>query len=240
LLRLFSGKDVRFGEIQNIIGYRFRDPQLLQRALTHRSLVRDHNGVDRHANELLELLGDAVLAMTVVEYLYHRFYDRGEGELSKIKAMLVSGKSLQSVARTLQLGDHILMSENEARNGGRLRDSILEDTCEAVIGALYLDGGWIAANRFIQRHILAQADRLANETEDFNHKSQLLEYAQARGLPAPDYRVRAETGPDHAKEFQVEVFLDGKSLGIGVGRSKKDAQQKAAQMALGQLPGAGT
>ncbi len=214
------------------MSYRFSDPSLLQHALTHRSVLSETNSDYTQSNELLEFLGDAVLAFIVVEYLYLSFPDRHEGELSKIKSMLVSGEALHRIAMDLELGEHILMSDNEARNGGRKRLSILEDTLEAVIAAIYLDGGMEAARNFINRHILSHVEKLIDSDYDRNFKSKLLEYAQGLGMKAPVYRVVNEDGPDHQKRFEVEVEIEGKSLGVGSGHTKKSAQQKAARAAM--------
>ncbi len=173
-----------------------------------------------------------MLDLIVVDYLFSRFPDSREGELSKLKSMLVRGRSLQKIAREMKLGDYILMSDNEARSGGRGRSSILENTFEAIVAALYLDGGNKTARRFITRRVLSQVDDIASRSEDYNYKSQLLEYAQANGLSAPIYRVITEIGPDHARHFEIEVSLGDKPLGRGNGRSKKAAQQQAARVAM--------
>lgn len=203
--------------------------------MTHRSSLSESGAGPGEANERLELLGDAILDLIVVEGLWRRFPTLQEGDLSKLKAMLVSGQALHAVARNLQLGKFIRMSESEARNGGRARGSILEDAFEALVAALYLDGGMPAARKFVSRVILSRAVTLAENGVDINFKSQLLEYAQARGLPAPYYRVLAERGPDHQKEFDVEVAVDGEFIGHGSGANKKSAQQNAARDALNQI-----
>ena len=207
----------------------------MQNALTHRSALQEIGSPYIRSNERLEFLGDAILDMIVVEYLYRNYPSRREGELSKIKSMLVNGRSLHQTAMNLQLGEYIRMSENEARNGGRTRVSILEDALEAVIAALYLDGGIPAARQFISKQILNDVDELINGDHDRNYKSQLLEYAQGLGMATPVYRVINEIGPDHKKKFEVEVLLEGKSLGVGVGSTKKNAQQKAARQAVDKL-----
>jgi ribonuclease-3 len=215
--------------------HRFRDKQLLRRALTHRSILPETGGSAFEANETLEFLGDAVLDLIVAQHLYQRFPDLREGDLSKMKSMVVSGQNLHQVARSIQLGDCILMSSSEARNGGRRRDSILEDTLEALVAALYIDGGIKAAQRFVERHILPKIETIAREKVDINYKSQLLEYAQARGIASPSYRVIKERGPDHAKEFEIEVWLKNAPIGHGKGHSKKEAQQDAARDAISRF-----
>lgn len=218
-----------------MLGHRFHNQDLLKRALTHRSILPETGGQYNRSNEQLEFLGDAVLDLIVVEYLCKRFPNKREGELSKLKAMVVSGQCLQDIAHKLNLGNFILMSDNEARNGGRERGSILEDTFEALIAALYLDGGYRTARRFIKRYILPSIDHLAKDHADYNYKSQLLEYVQSHGLSAPYYRVIAEDGPDHAKHFHIQVTVNGKLIGRGCGLSKKAAQQEAAYIALEAL-----
>jgi len=222
-------------DIEQIIGYHFHNLMLLQRALTHRSVLQETGEGRSNSNEQLELLGDAVLDLIVVEYLYERFPDRQEGDLSKLKSRVVSGHSLQSIARTIDLGQYILMSENEERNGGRERDSILEDTLEAIVAAIYLDGGQKAATKFIKKFILPTIENIVENDIDENYKSQLLEYAQSMNWRSPSYVVVNETGPDHDKEFEVEVQLRGESLGRGIGHNKKAAQQEAAKNALLEL-----
>jgi len=228
-------KAPRNREMERILGYKFRNPELLHRALTHRSALSQSDKKPNGANEQLELLGDAVLDFIVVEHLCATFPDKSEGELSKLKAMMVSGQALQKVSEQLGIGNHIVMSDNEARNGGRIRGSILEDTFEALVAALYLDGGIDPARKFVRLQVMKQLDELVQAETDFNYKSQLLEYAQARGLSAPVYRVLSENGPDHAKEFKVEVSVNGKTVGVGSGRSKKAAQQQSAKLALGKI-----
>lgn len=212
--------------------HRFRDRDLLRRALTHRSSLPETGANPNDANERLELLGDAVLDLIVVDDLWRRYPLLQEGDLSKLKAMLVSGAALHRVADDLKIGDFILMSESEARNGGRKRCSILEDTLEALIAALYLDGGMRAARKFVCKYILCQAAQLTASDSDNNYKSQLLEFAQGHGYHSPEYQVIAERGPDHKKEFEIVVYLGSVAAGYGAGKSKKSAQQKAAQDAL--------
>ncbi|MDP8241325.1 MAG: ribonuclease III [Candidatus Hatepunaea meridiana] len=235
---LFRGHDQKGRpnfELMRILGHKFSNPSLLNNALTHRSTLREEGDDYSQANELLEFLGDAVLDLVVVEKLFRSFPEKHEGDLSKLKSMMVSGKALQKIARDIDLGNFIIMSRNEARNGGRSRGSILEDTFEAVIAAIYLDGGMEAARKFIDKKVLTQVDELVNGDFDNNFKSQLLEYAQGMGIPSPVYRIMSENGPEHRKRFEIEVSLNGKSFGMGIGHTKKSAQQKAAHAAIEQL-----
>ncbi len=218
-----------------MLGHNFHDPDLLTHALTHRSSLQEAGENHSQSNELLEFLGDSVLGFIVVDYLYRSFPTRREGELSKLKSLLVSGKFLQQVAREIKLGDYILLSHNEARNGGRNRASILEDSMEAVIAALYLAGGFENARKFIYKWILCDVEEQIEGKFDDNFKRQLLEYAQGLGIPSPVYKVVNEDGPEHMKRFEIEVCINDRMLGIGYGRSKKAAQQQAARIAVERL-----
>jgi len=222
-------------ELMDLLGHQFNNHQILHHALSHRSAILENGGSYNQSNETLEFLGDAVLGLVVVEHLFREYPEKTEGDLSKVKSHVVSGKVLQEIARNMDLGSYILLSRNEARNGGRNRSSILEDTLEAVIGALYLDGGLEVAGNFINKRIISDIDDLIAGKLDSNYKSQLLEYVQGIGLSSPVYNVISEEGPDHRKRFEVEVRVHNKSLGIGAGRSKKAAQQQAAHEAVKRL-----
>ncbi len=238
LRRLFgrsTSHDRSLRDLEGIIGYQFHDVDLLERALTHRSLLNETGEEYNRANEVLEFLGDAVLELIVVEYLVRKFPYYHEGELSKLKSILVSGKGLALVARRMKLGGYILISQNEERNGGRFRGSLLEDCVEALVAAIYLDSDITEAGRFVKRWILSRVDGIVSRNEDPNYKSQLLEYVQARGYDAPIYNVIAENGPDHAKQFDIEVVVDDEVLGTGQGRNKKAAEQIASCNALALL-----
>ncbi len=212
---------------------------LLQQAFTHRSFLQETGENRNHANEQMELLGDAVLDLVIIDYLYHNFPEKKEGELSKWKSLIVSGKTLHKIADRLGLGEFVLLSENENRNGGRRKLSILEDTFEAVIAAIYLDGGQKAARKFIMRNVIPYIDIIVANKVDLNYKSQLLEFAQARNWAPPVYRVISEYGPDHAKKFEIEVCIKGMPYGVGKGASKKNAQQQAAKATLEMLKNGG-
>ena len=222
-------------EIEWKLGHHFHNPEFLLHALTHSSILHETGEERFQCNEKMELLGDSVLDLIVVDYLYHRFPKSQEGDLSKLKSAVVRGKSLGRIAKTIDLGNYILMSESEERNGGRERESILEDTFEAVVASIYLDGGQSAAKKFVSRTVFPVIDEVVDSKVDFNYKSQLLEYAQARSWKTPVYRVISERGPNHAKEFIVEVFLCGNSLGRGRGPNKKAAEQQAARIAIAEL-----
>ena len=225
----------RIRAIENRLGYRFRDPRLLAQALKHRSWVYANQGEGVDSNERLEYLGDAVLALAAAEYLFRRYEDRREGDLTRMKSLAVSRALLARRARAIDLGSHILLSPEERAAGGGDQDSILSDAFEAVIGALYLDGGLGPARRFIETVLLHDLEGLVQGEDFVNFKSLLLEHVQGRGQGHPRYQVLDERGPDHEKVFSVDVSVTGQTIGRGQGRSKKEAQQMAARDALQSL-----
>ena len=219
------------------IGYHFSDPRLLQRALTHRSFVFEDQAAesDEADYEAMEFLGDSILGLVVSEALYHRFPQR-EGVLSRIRAYLVSTDQLSELSRQLGLGRFIRLSRGEENTGGRDKRAILADLFESTVAAIYLDGGLEPTSRFLARHFEPLMDRIdGDEVEVRDYKSRLQEKLHSLGRPEPAYRVTAEYGPDHNKEFSVEVKSQGRSLGQGQGRSKKEAEQQAAEVALETL-----
>ena len=216
------------------VSYRFRDEGLLRLALTHRSYAQNETG-QGISNERLEFLGDAVLGLVVTEELYRRFPKKSEGELTKMKSLVVSRQVLAEQASKMGLGQHLLLGMGEERSGGRHRKSILSDAYEALVGAVYLDGGLDAVRRFICNHLLRDMHRFLNSESHRNYKSHLLEYVQGKGWTGPEYRVLKEAGPDHEKKFTVEVRVRGETLGRGEGASKKKAEQEAARRAMETL-----
>ncbi len=222
-------------ELESKLGYRFRDPSVLSQALTHRSHVHV-TGMQRiQSNERLEFLGDAVLGLVVNRFLYERFRDKEEGDLTKIKSLLVCGPTLSRVAEQLSLGEHLLLSRSEESSGGRHRESILADAMEAVLGAVYLDGGLAAVEKVITEQILVNVNDSIQERSRRNYKSLLQEELQARFKTPPRYKISTTSGPDHARHFTVKVMLRGTVLGVGSGTSKKQAEQRAAEIALVHL-----
>lgn len=220
--------------LQQSLEYEFHDPVLLERSLTHRSWVAENpDGFD---NERLEFLGDAVLQLVVTRYLFDRYPKMPEGQMAKVRAACVSREELAEVAVRLGLGDHIRLGRGEESSGGRHKPSILADTMEAVIAALYLDGGLDAADPFIQRHWADTIGRRAVSPGRRDYKTRLQEVLALEGA-APSYSL-VESGPDHDKTFRATVLVDGRKLGEGVGRSKKEAEQAAAGQALGRMTGA--
>ena len=225
-----------FEDLQERIGYRFRDRGLLEHALTHRSRAAEDVSGGVSDNESLEFLGDAVLGLVIADALCRRYPNSSEGHKSKIKAMLVSTASLAELAERLDLGEHMILGRGEEKTGGRKKQALLADTCEALIAAVYLDGGLEPARQFIKRElgpILEDAGRPDYFGRD--HKSRLQEALQGLGRPLPTYRVAGEVGPEHRKFFHVEVRVGGDVLAQGVGRTKKDAEQEAAKAALDAL-----
>ncbi len=222
-------------ELMRVINYRFHDQSLLIQALKHRSYLV-HTGEDRlKSNERLELLGDSVLGLVVTEHLYAVYPDEEEGVLTNYKSLLVNRVNLSRVAREFDLGKYMLLNDSEERAGGRSRDSILSDAVEAVIGAMYLDGGLEPVRKVIQKHISTGLSALLSETQLQNFKSLLLEHCQRENKTGPVYMVENEEGPDHNKVFTVGVFINGVKSGSGIGSSKKVAEQRAAEEALNHL-----
>jgi ribonuclease-3 len=213
----------------------FNNPSLLVTAFKHRSYLNVTNEQREASNERLEFLGDAVLDLLVTEYLYQKFPKRTEGQLSKIKSILVSKPVLAEVANGLSIGELILLNKGEEKTGGRQRHSLLSDTFEAVVGAIYLDQGLQAARNFVFDFLLSKFKSIIQRQLYTNYKSVLLEYTQSRLNGLPDYRVMEETGPDHDKSFVIAVFIDGREVGRGKGKSKKIAEQEAAKIALEKL-----
>jgi len=222
-------------ELEAKIGYRFKDAALLQQALTHRSHIHVTGMVRIESNERLEFLGDSVLGMIVNEHLYRRFRGKEEGDLTKIKSLLVCGATLAKIGNRLGLGHHLLLSRSEAGTGGRHRESILADAMESLIGAIYLDGGLKEAEAFIRSYVMINVNETIQEQTHRNYKSLLQERLQARYKVPPRYKVSSTAGPDHARRFTVKVTLRGAVLGVGSGTSKKQAEQRAAEIALTRL-----
>lgn len=217
------------------LGYTFRDPNLLVEALKHRSYLTETGENRLQSNERLELLGDSVLGMLVTEHLFRAFPEEEEGNLTTMKSLMVSRHILLTIGKQIDLGQFIMLNQAEERAGGRQRPSIISDAFEAVIGAIYLDGGLEAAKRTVEKLVISQLDRVLAEEQHRNYKSMLLEYCQGRGWSGPVYHVTQEEGPDHEKIFTIAVRVNDEALGIGKGHSKKKAEQWAAKEALNQL-----
>lgn len=219
---------------QQLTGYTIANQDVFVLALLHRSFLQRPGEPDR-SNERLEFLGDSVLNLVVAEYLYHTFPLAEEGELTKIRSRLVNRKALAAYAKEIHLMDFIFMSPSAAQSIGKGYDTIIADTYEAVIAAIYLDGGYPDAKKFVERQVLAAMKNGTVVTEDENYKSILLEYAQGRGLGVPRYVIIKEEGPDHDRTFTVDVMLNSVRLGSGTGKNKKEAEQAAASKALEEI-----
>lgn len=220
-------------ELEDAIGYRFRNISLLQNALTHSSYANErwHNSL--MSNERLEFLGDSVLGMLVADYLYRNFPNRPEGELTRMRADMVCEGTLAEVANRLELGRHLMLGKGEEQGGGRSRDSILADAVESVIAACYLDGGMDAAVAFVKKYILVNVP--TQKMHKMDYKTALQELVQQKKNQVLSYTLAGESGPDHDKQFRVELTLNGQLVGIGTGSSKKRAEQDAAHAAMEAL-----
>ena len=219
-------------ELEQKIGYKFKDFSLLQRAMMHSSYINEKHLPKYECNERLEFLGDAVLELVSSEFLFRENPQVSEGELTKIRASMVCEPSLAFCARDIQLGEYLLLGRGEEATGGRFRDSITSDACEALIGAIYLDGGFTNAKEFIHRHILSD---LEDKKLFFDSKTILQEMIQAEGCEEISFRLVKEEGPDHDKAFYVDVYVGEECMGSGSGRTKKAAQQQAAYHAILKL-----
>ncbi len=230
---------VEWPALEERLGYRFADRGLIERALTHRSRAHeDETGVVED-NESLEFLGDAVLGLVIADRLFRGFPDYDEGRKSKARAQLVSAASLAELGDELRLGDHLLLGRGEEKTGGRRKQSLIADAFEAVVGAIHLDGGYDAASAFVDRVFRPRLERLRRDgvspAGTHDHKSALQEWLQARAQPLPEYRLASTAGPDHRKEFAVQVLVGDRCVATGSGRSKKEAEREAARQALAVL-----
>lgn len=239
---LRTGEVVRlrdeFGGLERAIDYRFRDRGLLEHAMTHTSKANEDVSGGVADNESLEFLGDAVLGFIIADLLFRDFPHFNEGQKSKVKASLVSTAALARQAERLKLGDHLLLGRGEEKTGGRRKQALLADGYEALIAAIYLDGGIDQARAFIQREFRALlGDARGGVISGQDYKSALQEFLQATERHLPEYRLLASIGPDHRKQFQVGVCVDGVVIADATGPSKKEAEQDAARLALIRLRG---
>ena len=221
-------------ELEKKIGYVFKDKSILETALTHSSYANEHKGMSKVSNERMEFLGDSVLGMTVADHLYSDYPDMTEGGMTRLRAELVCENSLRRVSVEIGLGKHIKLGKGEEHSGGRDRSSILADAVEALIAALYLDGGFGVSRAFIVKYILSEISTIERRRNS-DYKTALQELVQQQSGQVLSYNVLGESGPDHNKRFETEVCLNGKPIGIGVGRTKKVAEQAAAKRALEEL-----
>jgi ribonuclease-3 len=219
--------------IEAKLGYTFKDKSLLALAFIHRSFVNENREITQH-NERLEFLGDSILGLLVSEYLYRYLPSTPEGELSYLRSRLVEASSCVTYTEKLGLGDYLLLGKGERMNGSRGRESILADFFEAIIGAIYVDGGLEATKKFLFKNFSKEIEAIL-KTPLRNWKALLQDYCQKKFQKTPTYKVLSETGPDHSKEFKIAVFINTQELGLGVGPSKKEAQQAAAADALSHM-----
>lgn len=219
-------------ELEQKIGYEFRNKDLLVRAMTHSSYVHEKKMKKKECNERQEFLGDAVLELVSSEFLFHEYPEKPEGELTKLRASAVCEKALAYTAKELELGEFLLMGKGEDATGGRKRDSITSDAVEALIGGIYLDSGFANAKEFVLRYVL---NDLEHKRLFYDSKTILQEMVQRESDKEIQYRLLKEEGPDHNKMFTVEVLVNTESFGTGAGRTKKAAEQEAAYRAILKL-----
>ncbi|WP_128894276.1 ribonuclease III [Longirhabdus pacifica] len=221
-------------KLQKKLDISFQHPMLLQQAFTHSSYVNEHRMNKFQDNERLEFLGDAVLELTVSEYLYNKYKNYSEGELTKLRASIVCEPSLVEFAQSLGFGSYVLLGKGEEMTGGRSRPALLADVFEAFIGALYLDQGLEAVRHFLKKYVLCKLNN-EGKPQVIDFKTQLQEYIQQRSMGHLSYRIIDERGPAHDRQFVSEVYMNDAMLGEGMGRSKKESEQQAASKALSKL-----
>lgn len=214
------------------IGVKFNDINLLKEAFTHRSYLNEHRGGDMRHNERLEFLGDAVLELVMTEYLFAKYPDEPEGKLTAYRSALVNTNSISEAASTWGMNDYLLLSKGESKDTGRARQYILANTFESVIGAIFLDQGYNASKEFIAQSLFEHLEAVVLHGTWQDAKSRFQEESQERSSITPNYEVLKETGPDHDKIFEVGVYIGDDLIASGSGRSKQDAEQKAAEAAL--------
>ncbi len=226
----------RFGELEEILGYRFADRTLLVRALMHSSYANEQTGDPANGNERLEFLGDAVLDFVISVYIYERFSEKAEGDLTKLRAAVVCENALAEIGREFGINRYLLLGKGEDLSGGRYRDALIADSIEAILGAVYLDGGDAAANAVIRKLFTHVMEEAACGQLPGDSKTELQELVQKRGDANIRYELEKEFGPDHAKQFTIAVYVNGKKAGVGTGHSKKVAEAAAARDALARWP----
>jgi len=221
-----------FKDFEDKINIYFNDPALLRHAFTHRSYINEHRGGKREHNERMEFLGDAVLELVITKFLYDKYPEKPEGELTAVRAALVNTTSISVAATALMMNDYLLLSRGEAKDTGRARQYILANTFEAVIGAIYLDQGYEVAMGFIQKSLFHLTDDIVKHQLWIDPKSKFQEKAQEHTGVTPTYEVLGEEGPDHDKQFNVGVYIGKEMIAKGAGKSKQEAEQEAAKSAL--------
>jgi ribonuclease-3 len=225
-------KEKDFNGFEKLTGIEFRDKDLLTQAFTHRSYLNENRNLKGGHNERLEFLGDAVLELVVTHFLYEKYPDKTEGDLTSVRSALVNAQTCAEVAKKLEFNDFLLLSKGEAKDTGRARQYILANALESVIGAIYLDQGYEAAKEFILKHLTPMTEKIVDEELWIDAKSKFQEMAQEVVGITPSYKTIKEVGPDHDKKFTVGVFLGESLVSEGDGDSKQDAEQSAARHAL--------
>ncbi len=221
-------------DLQKKIRIKFKDPNILTKALTHRSYLNEHQDDLLGDNERLEFLGDAVLQLTVSKYLFNTYEDMPEGQMTTNRSSLVRTETLGSIGRDLELGNYMRMSKGEEESGGRDNNSLLANALESVIGAIYIDLGLVSAEKFIKDYLLSNASRFIADVGT-DYKSQFQEKVQEKYHVAPKYRILSQSGPDHLKKFKIGVYVENKLVATATDLSKQKASKKAAQLALSKL-----
>jgi len=225
-------KEKDFGGFEKLIGINFRDKDLLRQAFTHRSFLNEHKNLKGKHNERLEFLGDAVLELVITHYLYDKYPDKNEGDLTSIRSALVNATTCAEVAKKLEVNDYLLLSRGESKDVGRARQYILANALEAIIGAIYIDLGYEKARDFVLEHITSLTEKIVKEKLWVDAKSKFQEKAQDIIGVTPSYKTTKEVGPDHDKKFVVAVSIGDELVAEGEGDSKQDAEQSAARHAL--------
>ena len=223
---------MEFGAFEKKIGYAFKSGRLLEQAFTHRSYLNENREPGREHNERLEFLGDAVLELVVTEFLFAKYPDKPEGDLTAYRAALVNTQSISDAATKLGMNDFLLLSRGESRDTGRARQIILANAFEALIGALYLDSGYVTAKDFIAKQLFHKTEEVVAKRLWQDAKSRLQELAQEKMKVTPTYEVASQAGPDHDRTFVVAAYVGEEKVATGEGRSKQEAEQDAAQKAL--------
>jgi ribonuclease-3 len=227
-----NSKQIDFSKFEEYSGTLFKDKQLLRQAFVHRSYLNENKASVLEHNERLEFLGDAVLELIVTEYLFKKFTGKPEGELTAYRSALVNANTLASVAEVIHVNDFLLLSKGEAKDKGRARQVIMANAMESIIGAIFLDSGYVAAEKFVAEHILSLTEQIIAEGTFIDSKSLFQEKAQENTGITPSYKTTKEDGPDHSKVFTVGVYLETELVVEGTGKSKQEAEQSAAQKAL--------
>ncbi|MBL4644489.1 MAG: ribonuclease III [Candidatus Pacebacteria bacterium] len=223
---------IDFSAFEKSVGFTFKDKELLKTAFTHRSYLNENRGTVKAHNERLEFLGDAVLELVITDFLFEKYPERPEGELTAFRASLVNTQSISSAAKELNMNDFLLLSRGESKDTGRARQFILANTFEAFIGALYLDQKYDAAKKFIENTLFGKIDKIVAERLWQDAKSTFQEKTQEEYSVTPSYKLVREAGPDHDKKFIVSAQIKNEAIAQGEGRSKQEAEQEAARAAL--------